>query len=87
LEGAANLHGHLVITHGTMDDNVHLQNAIRLVNELQRHDKTNFELMLYPKARHGIGGPQGWHLRQLIWSAIERQLLASARSQGGSSTK
>ncbi|HLU38806.1 MAG TPA: DPP IV N-terminal domain-containing protein, partial [Planctomycetota bacterium] len=31
IEAAKNLHGHLVLLHGTDDDNVHLQNCMRLV--------------------------------------------------------
>ena len=46
-------YGHLVILHGTMDDNVHLQNALHLAYALQRAGK-DFELMVYPKSRHGV---------------------------------
>jgi dipeptidyl-peptidase-4 len=53
LEAAANLHGALLIIHGTTDDNVHLQNSIKLVHELQKAGK-DFELMLYPRSRHGF---------------------------------
>lgn len=52
---ANNLHGKLLIVHGMMDDNVHMQNSVQLVDALQRANK-DFELMLYPQARHGIGG-------------------------------
>lgn len=48
--------GHLRITHGTMDDNVHMQNTIQFIYELEKMDK-DFELMIYPNARHGIGYP------------------------------
>ncbi len=50
---AKNLHGRLRILHGTMDDNVHMQNSIRLVKALQDADK-DFEMMFYPGFRHGI---------------------------------
>jgi dipeptidyl-peptidase-4 len=50
---AENLHGRLRIVHGTMDDNVHMQNTIRLVKALQDADK-DFEVMIYPGFRHGI---------------------------------
>lgn len=46
--------GMLQIVHGTMDDNVHMQNSIQLVGALQDKGK-NFELMLYPNGRHGWG--------------------------------
>ncbi|MBN9519950.1 DPP IV N-terminal domain-containing protein [bacterium] len=53
---AKNLHGRLLIVHGLMDDNVHAQNSIRLVDALQQAGK-DFELMVYPRARHGLGSP------------------------------
>ena len=52
---AKNLHGKLLIVHGMMDDNVHMQNSVQLADALQKAGK-EFELMLYPQARHGIGG-------------------------------
>ncbi len=52
--------GKLLITHGTMDDNVHMQNTIQLIDVLQDHNK-NFDLMLYPNERHGIGFPKYKH--------------------------
>ena len=50
----------LKITHGTGDDNVHFQNTLQLVDELQRHGK-KFELMVYPDGMHGYRGYQGKH--------------------------
>ena len=44
--------GLLRIYHGTMDDNVHLQNSMQLVKKLQEKKK-HFEFMLYPGGRHG----------------------------------
>jgi dipeptidyl aminopeptidase/acylaminoacyl peptidase len=35
---------------------VHLQNTMQLVYELQKADKP-FQLMVYPKSRHGVGNP------------------------------
>ncbi|MCC6661321.1 MAG: DPP IV N-terminal domain-containing protein [Phycisphaerales bacterium] len=55
VEAAKNLHGRLLLAHGMIDDNVHLQNNTRLVRALQAANKT-FEMMLYPDSRHGIGG-------------------------------
>jgi len=52
---AKNLHGQLLIVHGMMDDNVHMQNSVQLVDALQRAGK-DFEMMFYPQSRHGIGG-------------------------------
>jgi hypothetical protein len=39
-----------------IDDNVHLQNTMQLVYELQKAGK-QFDLMLYPTARHGVTNP------------------------------
>jgi dipeptidyl-peptidase-4 len=44
--------GLLRIYHGTMDDNVHLQNSLQLVKKLQEKKK-HFEFMVYPGGRHG----------------------------------
>jgi len=75
IAAAADLSGHLVITHGVMDDNVHLQNAIQFVFELQKAGK-DFELMLYPQSRHGIRDPDlRWHDRRLLWGAIQEYLI------------
>ncbi len=50
---AKNLHGSLMLLHGTNDDNVHLQNTIQLAYELEKAGKV-FRMMLYPKSRHGV---------------------------------
>ncbi len=44
--------GLLRIYHGTMDDNVHVQNSLQLAKKLQEKKK-HFEFMLYPGGRHG----------------------------------
>jgi dipeptidyl-peptidase-4 len=68
---AKDLHGELLIVHGTMDDNVHMQNAIQLIDALQKAGKQNFSFMLYPRARHGVGSP---HLRALRESFMREHL-------------
>jgi dipeptidyl-peptidase-4 len=45
----------LRLTHGSMDDNVHMQNALQLINGILDLGKTA-ELMIYPGERHGIRG-------------------------------
>ena len=50
----------LKITHGTGDDNVHFQNTLQLIDELQKQGKC-FELMIYPDGMHGYRGAQGQH--------------------------
>lgn len=50
----------LYLTHGTADDNVHLQNSNQLIDALQKERK-HFELMIYPGALHGYRDYQGVH--------------------------
>lgn len=47
-----NYKGDLYLIHGTLDDNVHLQNTIQLAGILQ-DAKKDFQMMLYPGGRHG----------------------------------
>ena len=56
VHAAKDLHGKLLLVHGAIDDNVHMQNTIQFVYELQKAGK-QFELMLYPKSRHGVTDP------------------------------
>jgi dipeptidyl-peptidase 4 len=63
---AASLHGALLLIHGAIDDNVHVQNTMQLVYALQKANKP-FDLMLYPKSRHGVTDPAlVRHLRGLM---------------------
>lgn len=48
-----NYKGVLRILHGDMDDNVHMQNTMQLVDALTSRDQ-HFELMIYPGSRHGF---------------------------------
>ena len=59
---AKNYKGKLYITHGDMDDNVHMQNSIYLISKLQDEGKS-FEFMIYPGGRHGWGGAKALHQR------------------------
>ncbi|MGE3109344.1 MAG: DPP IV N-terminal domain-containing protein [Phycisphaerales bacterium] len=65
---AKDLHGRLLLVHGTMDDNVHMLNTLKLVRALQAANKP-FEFMLYPGSRHGVGAP---HYRRLFRDFIQR---------------
>ncbi len=49
---AKNLKGHLNLAQGTMDDNVHMRNTMKLIDALQEAQK-QFEVMFYPGAAHG----------------------------------
>lgn len=68
---AKNLSGKLLIVHGMMDDNVHMQNSVQFADALQRAGK-DFEMMFYPQSRHGIGGQ---HYLKLQLEFIRRTML------------
>ncbi len=55
--------GLLRLTHGTLDDNCHMQNTLQLVDKFTSMDK-HFELMLYPNERHGVGFPKWQHAQR-----------------------
>ena len=64
---AANLNGHLLLVHGTADDNVHLRNMIHYIGALTQADK-KFETALYPDCNHSIyhGANTRFHLFRQI---------------------
>ncbi|HNY08714.1 MAG TPA: DPP IV N-terminal domain-containing protein [Tenuifilaceae bacterium] len=53
-EIAKNLKGHLLLTTGETDNNVHPGNTIRLANALIKANK-RFDLFMFPGQRHGYG--------------------------------
>ncbi|MCF8306750.1 MAG: DPP IV N-terminal domain-containing protein [Ignavibacteriales bacterium] len=55
--------GGLLIRHGTIDDNVHVQNTMWLIDKLQDENKS-FELMIYPGSRHGFSFSKRTHSYQ-----------------------
>src|SRR6266498_2485943 len=72
---AKNLHGSLLLLHGAIDDNVHLQNTMQLAYELEKAGKV-FDMMLYPKSRHGVTDPLlVTQMRRLMLRFIEQNLL------------
>jgi dipeptidyl-peptidase-4 len=52
---AGNLKGHLLLTYGTADNNVHSVNTIQLIQRLQEAHK-QFDVMPFPDQRHGPRG-------------------------------
>ncbi len=51
---AKNLKGHLLLAHGTMDDNVPPNNTLLVVDALIKANK-DFDLILFPNVAHGYG--------------------------------
>lgn len=72
---AKHLKGHLLIIHGTGDDNCHYQGVERLMNELIAHNKP-FSLMAYPNRSHAIseGANTVRHLYQLMTDFLHKNL-------------
>ncbi len=74
LKAANNLHGKILIMHGTMDDNVHPQNSILLIKELIKHQK-EYALQLYPGADHGPrGDAMNWSRYKAMWDFLKTHL-------------
>ena len=57
--------GGLRITHGLIDDNVHTQNSIQVVDWLMENNQ-DFEMFFYPDSRHGVQGSQRAHYNKGI---------------------
>ena len=57
---AAGLKGHLLICHGMVDVNVHIQDSYRLVQRLIELKKENWEMASYPMEDHGFVEPTSW---------------------------
>jgi len=65
---AGNLHGHLLMIHGTGDDNVHLANTIQFVQQLVNKN-IPYDLQLYPRKTHSLAGleaRQHYYARSLV---------------------
>lgn len=77
---AEGLKGHLLIVHGSGDDNVHYQGTELLVNRLIQLGKP-FDLMTYPDRTHGIFEGPGTtvHLYHLLTRYLTEHLPAGGR--------
>jgi dipeptidyl aminopeptidase/acylaminoacyl peptidase len=70
---AKNLKGHLLLAHGTLDDNVPPYNTLLVVNELIKANK-DFDLLMLPNQRHGYGSASNYMTRRR-WDYFVRYLL------------
>src|SRR5258708_34203167 len=77
---AKNLRGNLLYIHGTGDDNVHYQNAEKLINALVQYNKI-FQFMSYPNRSHGIFEGEGTrqHLATLYPDFLRRNAPGAPR--------
>ena len=69
---AKNLKGHLMLTHGTMDDNVPLNNTLLVADALIKANK-DFDLLLIPNAHHGYG-EAGPYVMRRRWDYFVKNL-------------
>jgi dipeptidyl-peptidase-4 len=68
------LKGDFLLIHGSGDDNVHLQNTMRMVEALVQANK-QFDWMIYPDKNHGIfGGNTRLHLYTKMTNFINKTL-------------
>ncbi len=69
---AKNLKGHLLVMHGSGDDNVHYQGTESLVNRFIENGK-QFDLMVYPNRTHGIFEGRG--TTRHVFGTLTRYLM------------
>ncbi|WP_324720907.1 S9 family peptidase [Salinimicrobium sp. HB62] len=68
------LKGDYLLIHGSGDDNVHVQNTMRMIEALVQANK-QFDWAIYPDRNHGIyGGNTRLHLYTLMTNFIEENL-------------
>lgn len=66
--------GAYLLVHGSADDNVHVQNTMRMTEALVQAD-VQFDLFIYPDRNHGIfGGNTRYHLYRKMTEFIKSQL-------------
>jgi dipeptidyl-peptidase 4 len=72
---AANLRGRLLLAHGAMDDNVAPYNTYLVVDALIKANK-DFDLILFPHARHGFGVDNNYMMRRR-WDYFVKHLMGA----------
>ncbi|HEY3928542.1 MAG TPA: S9 family peptidase [Candidatus Koribacter sp.] len=72
---AKQLHGRLLLVHGTSDDNVHMQNSMQFMYALINNG-IPFDLQIYPRKTHAIsGGKTRIHLFHRIQKQFDDYLM------------
>ena len=72
---ASKLKGKLLLAHGAMDDNVPPYNTTLVVDALVKAGK-DFDLIMFPHARHGYGANNNYMMRRR-WDYFVRHLLGA----------
>jgi dipeptidyl-peptidase-4 len=74
LKAAKDLSGRLLLLHGTLDDNVHPQNTVMLLDALQKAGHAP-SLILLPGSDHSPRAPQHrWARHQAMWEFLSKYL-------------
>jgi dipeptidyl aminopeptidase/acylaminoacyl peptidase len=76
---AANLKGHLLLTTGDIDNNVHMAGTLRVVEALIRANK-RFDFFIFPGQRHGYRGHSGDYWYWLRAEYFAKHLLGDERT-------
>lgn len=72
---AGNLKGKLMLAHGGMDDNVPPYNTYLVVAALQKANK-DFDLVIFPNARHGYGA-DALYMTRRRWDYFGKNLMGA----------
>ena len=80
LNFADQLQGDFLLVHGAADDNVHVQNSMRMIDALVDANK-QFDYFAYPDRAHGIrkGKNTRFHLFQKMTTFIRNSLVATEK--------
>jgi dipeptidyl-peptidase 4 len=75
VNSAASLKGHLLLVHGTGDDNVHIENSVQFIQRLIEAD-IPYDFQIYPRKTHSISGEDvRTHLYKRILAHFEQYLM------------
>ncbi len=78
VNSAASLKGHLLLVHGTGDDNVHIENSVQFIQRLIEAD-IPYDFQIYPRKTHSISGEDvRTHLYKRILAHFEQYLIPPA---------
>ncbi|HEY2860458.1 MAG TPA: alpha/beta fold hydrolase [Terracidiphilus sp.] len=81
VNSAPKLKGHLLLVHGTGDDNVHMENTVQFIQKLIEADLP-YDLQLYPRKTHSIAGTDvRTHLFNRILEHFEQYLKPAPRQE------
>lgn len=76
VNAAAALKGHLLLAHGTGDDNVHFENSVQYIQKLIESG-IPYDFQIFPRKTHSISGPEArTELYSRILDHFERYLRA-----------